>query len=95
MKASALLLLSALGVGALGASSSSSAAPASGVDIGTAASAGQLTQHVWYGRRWGGGWGWGYRRAWGPGWGYRAWGPGLGWGGPGWCYYHPYRCGRW
>jgi hypothetical protein len=94
MKASALLLLSALGVGALGASSSS-AAPASGVDIGTAASAGQLTQHVWYGRRWGGGWGWGYRRAWGPGWGYRAWGPGPGWGGPGWCYNHPYRCGRW
>ncbi len=26
--------------------------------------------------------GWGYR-----GWGYRGWG-----GGPGWCYYHPYRC---
>jgi hypothetical protein len=93
MKASALLLLSALAVGALGVSSSS-AAPASGVDIGAAVSAGQLTQHVWYGR-WGWGPGWGYRRAWGPGWGYRAWGPGPGWGGPGWCYYHPYRCGRW
>jgi hypothetical protein len=96
MKASALLLLSTLAVGALGVSSSpSSAAPASGVDIGTAASAGQLTEHVWY-RRWGWGPGWGYRRAWwGQGWGYRAWGAGPGWGGPGWCYYHPYRCGRW
>jgi hypothetical protein len=44
---------------------------------------------------WGGGWGWhGWHRV------------GWGWGGPhvvvvpgfyggGWCYWHPYRCGRW
>jgi hypothetical protein len=91
MKASTLLLLSAVGLGLLGVSTAS-AAPASGLAIGAAAeSAGQRTENVWY-RRWGWGPGWGYR-AWGPGWGYRGWGPG--WGGPGWCYYHPYRCGRW
>ena len=92
MKTSALLLSSAIGIAALGVSAAS-AAPASGVAIGETASTQQLTQNVWYGR-----WGWGGRyRYWGPGWRYRAWGPGYGWGyagGPGWCYYHPYRCGR-
>jgi hypothetical protein len=89
MKASTVLLLSAIGLGLLGASTAS-AAPANGVAIGAVAdSAGKLTQDVWY-RRWGPGW-WGHRPwGWGPGWGYR-----WGWGGPGWCYYHPYRCGRW
>ena len=37
-------------------------------------------------------WGWhrGFHHGFYGGWGYRGWGPG-----PGWCYYHPYRCGRW
>jgi Spy/CpxP family protein refolding chaperone len=37
-------------------------------------------------------WGWhgGYHHGWHGGWFHRGWGPG-----PGWCYYHPYRCGRW
>jgi hypothetical protein len=93
MKAPILLLLSTVGFGLL-SSSASMAAPASGVEISTAASADHLAQEVrWWGHGggWGGHWGggWGYRRGWGPGWGAR------GWGGPGWCYYHPYRCGGW
>ena len=48
---------------------------------------------------------WGWHGGWhgwhGGGWGYRGWGfggprfvvgPGYG---RGWCYWHPYRCGRW
>ncbi len=44
----------------------------------------------WHGGGWRGGWHGGWHRGWG-------------WGGPrfiagpgyGWCYWHPYRCGRW
>jgi hypothetical protein len=38
-------------------------------------------------------WGWhrgGFHGGWHGGWFHRGWGPG-----PGWCYFHPYRCGRW
>lgn len=41
----------------------------------------------WHGR-WHGGWHGGWHRGWG-------WGPRFYGGGPGWCYWHPYRCGRW
>jgi Spy/CpxP family protein refolding chaperone len=40
-------------------------------------------------------WGWhgGFHHGWHGGWFHRGWGY-AGWGpGPGWCYYHPYRCG--
>jgi hypothetical protein len=42
-------------------------------------------------------WGWhdGFHHGWHGGWFHSGWGYG-GWGyGPGWCYFHPYRCGRW
>jgi hypothetical protein len=88
MKAPILLLLSTVGFGLL-SSSASMAAPASGVDIGTVASADHLAQEVrWWGH--GGGWGGRWGGGWHRGWGYRGRG-----GGPGWCYYHPYRCGGW
>jgi hypothetical protein len=94
MKRITLLLLGTIGVGLLGVSTSS-AAPVNGAAIAQSASAEQLTQNVWY--RWGPGWGW--RAGWGyrP-WGYRPWGWGPGWApgwGARWCYFHPYRCGRW
>jgi len=66
----------------------------------TAAVQGSPTEQVWWRGGWGGrGWG---GRGWGGGWGYRrGWGGGYGWGGGwgggygrGWCYWHPYRCGR-
>jgi hypothetical protein len=47
-------------------------------------------------------WGW-HGGGWYGGWGHRGWGyggprfivgPGYGYG-RGWCYWHPYRCGRW
>jgi len=66
--------------------------------IGTAALA-PTSASAWWGH---GGWGHG---GWGHygGWGYRGWGgpayivaPGYSYGyGRGWCYWHPYRCGRW
>jgi hypothetical protein len=90
MKATTLVVVSALATGFFSVSAAS-AAPASGAVISSAASSDSVKQNVWY-RGWG--WrGWGWRpwawRAWGPSWGYhRPWGPG-------WCYYHPYQCGRW
>jgi hypothetical protein len=94
MKASVVLVVSALATGLLGVGTAS-AAPASGAAISSTASADSLAQNVWY-RPWGGrGWGW---RGWGwrP-WGWRPWGPAYyrPWWGPGWCHFHPYQCGRW
>jgi hypothetical protein len=58
--------------------------------LGTAAMA-PTTASAW---GWGhGGWHGGWHHGWGGGWGYRGWGYRAYGGGPGWCYYHPYRCG--
>jgi hypothetical protein len=87
MRVRLLSVITAIGIGVLG-TSASFAAPAAGAAIRQAATTSDLTQKAY----WHGGWGW--HHGWHHGWGWRGGWHRWAWGGRGWCYYHPYRCGR-